>query len=75
MLLKDNQYTLYKVKKIEGDTVYFFPNKYETDMASGLRDLAAKGDQGFDTTLTYGLSKSELVEMHKKRDIIDIDRK
>ncbi len=70
--LKDDVYTLYKVKKVEGDTVYFFANKYQTSEESGLSGLS---DKEFDTAETYGLSKSELNNMNKNDEIIDIERK
>jgi len=73
--LKDDAYTLYKVKEVKGDTVYFFANKYETSQETGLDDLANKGDTSFDHSTTYGFSKQMLVDMNKKDEIIDIDRK
>jgi hypothetical protein len=73
--MKDDEYTLLKVKKVEGDTVYFFPNKLETNQESDLSNLFLKGDEGFDHTMTYGLARSTLETMNKKDEIIDIDRK
>ncbi|HTD98928.1 MAG TPA: hypothetical protein VK668_06555 [Mucilaginibacter sp.] len=70
--LKDDAYTLYKVQSVANDTVYFFANKYQTNKQTGLSDLVEKG---FDTDMTYGLSKSMLIEMDKKEEILDIDRK
>ncbi len=70
--LKDNEYTLYKVQKVDGDTVYFYANKYQTNRQTGLAGLA---DQPFDTDMSYGLPKSKLVSMSKNDEIIDIDRK
>ncbi len=70
--LKDNEYTLYKVQMVVGDTTYFFANKYQTNQETGLSDLSAKE---FDTSMIYGLSKSKLIEMNKNDEIIDIDRK
>jgi hypothetical protein len=72
--LKDSEYTLYKVQKVEKDTVYFFANKYQTDLETGLSGLADSGAKAFDTDITYGLSKSMLADMNKKDEIIDIDR-
>jgi len=70
--LKDNEYTLYKVQRLEKDTVYFYANKYQTNQETGLSDLA---DKEYDTGMSYGLSKSELIKMNKNDEIIDIDRK
>ena len=69
--LKDDIYTLYKVKKVEGDTVYFFANKFQTDQESGLSDLATKE---YETSETYGVPIKKLVEMDKDSKIIDIER-
>jgi hypothetical protein len=73
--IKDDAFTLYKVEKVVQDSVYFFANKYQTDQESGLGDLANKGDKGFDTDSVYILSKTTLIDMNKKDEIIDIDRK
>jgi hypothetical protein len=68
---KDNQYTLYKVDQVEGDSVFIQPNNYEVNKISGLDDLKKK-DYSNDT---YGFSKSELKEMLNKGEILDIERK
>jgi len=70
--LTDNGYTLYKVQRVEKDTVYFYANRYQTNQESGLGDLA---DKDYATDISYGLSKSKLIEMNKNDEIIDIDRK
>jgi len=70
--LKDDEYTLYKVKEVVKDTVYFYANKYQTSQETGLSDLVGKE---FDTGMSYGLPKSRLIEMNKNDEIIDIDRK
>ena len=73
--LKDDQYTLYKVQKVERDTVYFVANKFVTDQESGISELTDKGDQAFDESTTYGISIPKLVEMNNSDKIVDIDRK
>ncbi|MBB3055954.1 hypothetical protein [Mucilaginibacter gotjawali] len=73
--LKDDVYTLYKIKKIVSDTIYFWPSKFQTDQASGLSDIADKGDKGFDESITVGFPKVKLLEMHKTGAIIAVDRK
>ena len=68
---KDNQYTLYKVNQVIGDTVFVQVNNYETNKISGLDDLKKK-DYSEDV---LGFSKAELKQMLEKGEIIDIDRK
>ena len=69
--LKDDQYTLYKVQKVERDTVYFVANKFVSDQESGISNLATKD---YDETTTYGVSIRKLVAMNKNNEILDIDR-
>ncbi len=69
--IKDTIYTLYKVLKVEKDTVFFAANKYQTDQETGLDDLQKKP---FDTDSVYGVPKTALIEMNRKEEIIDIDR-
>jgi len=68
---KDNQYTLYKVNQVAGDSVFVQVNNYETNKISGLDDLKKK-DYSQDV---FGFSKAELKQMLEKGEIIDIDRK
>ncbi|TAD81303.1 MAG: hypothetical protein EAY75_17935 [Bacteroidetes bacterium] len=68
---KGNQYTLYKVEEVEGDSVFIQPSNYEVNKISGLNDLKKK-DYSSDT---YGFSKAELKDMLNKGEILDIDRK
>ena len=68
---KDNQYTLYKVYQVEGDSVFVQVNNYETNKITGLDDLKKK-DYSEDV---LGFSKTELKQMLEKGEIIDIDRK
>ena len=70
---KDNQYTLYKVDNVQGDSVFVHPNQYETNKESGLNDLKAKGDASYSEEITPFL-KSELRQMLEKGEITDIDR-
>lgn len=72
--LKDTAYTAMKVRKIMGDTVYFAVNNYQTNEESGLSDLVSKGDQSYDNKALEPFSKSMLVDMNNKDNIIDIDR-
>ena len=71
---KDNQYTLYKIDQIQGDSVFVRVNNYETNKATGIDDLKKKGDNAYSEEV-LGLSKSELKVMLDKGEIIDVDRK
>jgi hypothetical protein len=71
---KDNQYTLYKVENIEGDTAFIRVNQYESNKASGLADLKGKGESAYSEDV-YGFSKTELKVMLEKGEILDIQRK
>ena len=68
---KDNQYTLYKVDQVQGDSVFIQSSNFEANKVTGLDDLKKK-DYSSDV---YGFSKSELKEMLNKGEILDIDRK
>ena len=69
--IKDGVYTLYKVFKVEGEIVFFYSNKYETNQESGLSDLKQKE---FETKEMYEIPIKSLIEMNKKEEIIDIER-
>jgi hypothetical protein len=71
---KENQYTLYKVENITGDSALIRINQFETNKLSGLTDLKNKGENGYSEVLS-SFSKSELKEMLQKGEILDIDRK
>ena len=72
--LKNDHYTLYKVNKVSGDSVYLALNKYEVDREDRLDDIAAKGDSAYDSA-QEGIAKPFLVEMAKEGSILDIERK
>jgi hypothetical protein len=44
---KDNNYTLYKVAALMGDSVLIRANNFETNKVSGLRDLKNKGESAY----------------------------
>ena len=71
---KDNQYTLFKVDNVKGDSIFLRVNEYETNKLSGLNDLKRKGDMAYSEE-TFSFLKSELKEMLSKGEIIDIERK
>jgi len=71
---KDNQYTLYKVDQVQGDSVFVQANKYEVNKSSGLADLKLKDSNSY-TDEELAFTKSELKEMLRNGEILDIDRK
>ena len=66
----DNNYTLYKVESVVGDSVLIAANNFETNKMSGLRDLKVKG---FSTEL-FSYHKNELKTMLESGEIMDIER-
>jgi hypothetical protein len=68
---KDNQYTLYKVDEVQGDSVFVQVNNFETNKITGLDDLKTKAY----SEDVFGISKTELKQMLDKGEIVDIDRK
>jgi hypothetical protein len=70
---KDNQYTLYKVAKVQDDSVLIRFSQYETNKATGIPDLKRKGDAAYSQE-TFSLAESELKQMLEKGEITDIDR-
>ncbi|WP_432327048.1 hypothetical protein ACRQ5D_25785 [Mucilaginibacter sp. P25] len=72
--LKNEHYTLYRVNKVSGDSVYLALNKYESDREEGLDDIAAKGDTAYDNA-QQGIAKPFLVEMAREGSILDIEQK
>ena len=71
---EEDMYTLYKIERIEGDTVYVRMNEYETDRATGLDGLKRKGDKAYSAVL-LPYSKKEIKEMFDKGKLININRK
>ena len=71
--LGNKQYTLFKVDKVVGDTVFLFMNEYETNKSSGLADLKRKGDKVF-IQEPLPMLKSELKNRLDEGEIIGIDR-
>ncbi len=71
---KDAQYTLYKIDQVQGDSVLFHPNNYESSNLNGIDDLKSKGDSAYSQEV-FWISKLELKMMLAEGDIIDINRK
>lgn len=65
-----NEYTLYKVDRVEGGMVYLFENEYSTDKTSGFRDL---GKKPF-TDESYPIAMTDLKLMLENGEILDIER-
>jgi hypothetical protein len=70
MKLEDNAYTLVKVNRVKGDSVFLFLNKFQTNNLSGIDDLKSKG---YDT-LEEGFTIADLKAMDSREEIIDIER-
>lgn len=70
---KAGAYTLYKVAKVKGDSVFVRINEFEVCRRSGLPKIRTKGDAAFPADL-YGFSKTELKEMLASAEIVDITR-
>lgn len=70
----NNQYTLYKVAEIKGDSALLSINKFETNLRSGLSYLVSIGDTSYSKQV-YAFAKKDLKSMLDKGEIIDIDRK
>jgi len=68
--LESNTYTLVKVNRVKGDSVFLFLNKFQTNKLSGIDDLKSKGYETFEE----GFTISDLKAMDKKEEIIDIER-
>jgi hypothetical protein len=69
-----DQYTLFKVENVAGDTVFIIINEYETNKVTGLVDLKNKGDEAF-IQEPLPMLKTALKSMLEKGEIINIDRK
>jgi hypothetical protein len=67
------QYTLYKVEKVNSDTVYMLIHQYETSKITGLTELKNQGDKGY-AEGSVPMLKSELKAMLDKGEVIDIER-
>ena len=68
--LPNEQYTIYKIDKVEGNTVYFFENEYTTNKLSGVSKLLQKPF----TTESYPVMKTDLKVMLENGEIMDIER-
>jgi hypothetical protein len=70
---KENQYTVYKVDEVQGDSVFIRINEFETNKLSGLGELKAKGEKSYSEEV-YSFSKTELKTMLAEGEIIDVER-
>ena len=68
-----DQYTLYKIDDVQGDSVFIRINNYETNKVTGLDDLKRKGENAYSEDV-FSITKSDLKRMMDKGDVIDIER-
>jgi len=69
-----DQYTLYKIDDVQGDSVFIRINNYETNKLTGLDDLKRKGETAYSEDV-FSITKADLKKMLDKGDVIDIERK
>jgi len=69
--LKDKAFTLAKVNRVKGDSVFLFANNYQTDRVTDIKNLKDKGYATTEDTLTV----VDLIDMNKKERILDIERR
>jgi hypothetical protein len=68
------QYTLYKVERVAGDSVFMLFHQYESNKLSGLSDLKKQGDSGY-SEVSVPFVKSDLKAMLDKGEVVGIDKK
>ncbi|RFZ94307.1 hypothetical protein D0C36_01765 [Mucilaginibacter conchicola] len=68
--LKNSAYTLAKVSRVKGDTVFLYLNNYETDQATGIDKLKSKDYSTKEDTLSVDILK----QMDAEERILDIER-
>ncbi|QDH79616.1 zinc-ribbon domain-containing protein [Echinicola soli] len=71
--LSPNQYTLFKVVDVHGNTASLQRHAYETDKVTAMGKLKEMGDTAYFQGVEK-LTKVELLEMYERGKIIDIDR-
>lgn len=68
--LKDTVFTLFKISRVEKDSVYILMANYQSDQEEDLDEIAGKG---YDT-VENAVSKEGLINMNKDEKILDIER-
>ncbi|MCC6461709.1 MAG: hypothetical protein IT260_14640 [Saprospiraceae bacterium] len=68
---QSGDYTVIRITRIAGDTVFFNPNQYSVNKIRGLNDLD-KAENFLEEE--YGILRADLNDMSKKGKIIDINR-
>jgi len=68
------RYTIYKVEKVAGDSVYFRPNKYEIDKMTGVSKLMKEKSNEYSDELLV-TTKAKIKELYDKRNIYGVHRK
>lgn len=67
----DGSYTVYKIAKIKGDSIYFLVSKYQTDELSGLDKVKSK-NQYYEEL--FVVSKKEVKSFYEEGSISSIER-
>lgn len=70
---ENRMYTLYKAKKVIGDTVFVQLSNFQTNKRSGLREIN-KPDADAWSTEAVPITKPQLLEMLERGEIIDVER-
>lgn len=70
----EHQYTLIKVEKVVGDSVYFLENQFESNNLDGLKEIEKKWDSSYLPQLK-SFTKFQLLSALKRKKIIEIERK
>ena len=68
----NGQYSTYKVVNVSADSVFVSPNEYETNKMSGINEIDKETNY---SEYSFGISRTDLKQMHTDHDIYDINRK
>jgi hypothetical protein len=69
----NNEYALYKIDRIAGDTLFLVVNQYKKDPATGIVTVQDKEDRVY-SNHSFPMLKSDLKRMYDEKNIIDIER-
>jgi hypothetical protein len=72
--LSSGSYTLFKVKSISGDTVYFSINEYESTKETGLTKSEMNKEESF-LPLDSPITKKQIIDKLSKGEILKVRRK
>ncbi len=68
---EDLDYTIMKVSKVVGDTVFVIPNIYSTNKISGLYKIDK--EKNYNEEFETGIHKDRIKEMYAEKTIIEVD--